>query len=183
MARTVGLVPELAAAVAERIPGDALVAGVGASPTGSFLELSQEDWEGAVAGVKEAFLAAQAAARAGCERIVFVSSAAAVRPVHGAALAATAGAFLHTLAQVAAVELAPQGATVNVVAPGFLGDSRFAEAVPAGRPPEPGEVADVCAFLASEAAAYVSGAVIPVDGGFSITKAPGGSPLLPHEVT
>jgi NAD(P)-dependent dehydrogenase (short-subunit alcohol dehydrogenase family) len=179
MARVVGLPGELAAAVGERVARDqVLVAGTGELPTARFLALRQEDWEAAVAALKEAFLAAQDGARTGVERIILVSSTAAIRPVHGATLPATAGAFLHTLAQVAAVELAPSGVTVNVVAPGFLGDERFVDATPVGRPPRPQDVADACELLASEAAAFVTGAVLPVDGGFSLTKSAGGSPLL-----
>lgn len=179
----VGLPENVGAAVADRVAPDAVVVGPGEPAVGRFLELEQEQWEAAVAGIKEAFLTARDAARGLVERgeggrIVFVSSAAAVRPVPGAALAATAGACLHTLAQVAAVELGPQGITVNVVAPGFVGDDRFREATPAGRPPEPEDVAAVCAFLTSPEAEYVTGAVLPIDGGFSITKSPGGSPLL-----
>jgi NAD(P)-dependent dehydrogenase (short-subunit alcohol dehydrogenase family) len=179
VARVVGLSDELAAAVADCVARDGvLVAGTGKLPTGRFLDVRQEDWEAAVSALRQAFLAAQDAARTGVERIIFVSSTAAIRPVHGATLAATAGAFLHTLAQVAAAELAARGITVNVVAPGFLDDERFVDATPAGRPPQPKDVADVCELLASEEAAYITGALVPVDGGLSLTKSPGGSPLL-----
>jgi meso-butanediol dehydrogenase/(S,S)-butanediol dehydrogenase/diacetyl reductase len=178
MARVAGL-PESIAGVVARVADDGtLVAGTGEHPSKPFLEITQAEWSRTVAGIRDAFLAARDAARDGATRIIFVSTAAAIRPVHGATLAATAGAFCHTLAQVAAVELAPRGTTVNVVAPGFGGDERFVEATPAGRPPAPEDVANVCALLASDAAAFVTGAIVPVDGGFSITKSGGGSPLV-----
>jgi NAD(P)-dependent dehydrogenase (short-subunit alcohol dehydrogenase family) len=165
------------ATLEQRATLDTAVAGTGEQPQKPFLELTQSDWEGAIGAVKEAFLATQAAARRGNARIILVSSAAAVRPVQGAALAATAGAFLHTIGQIAAVELGPQGTTVNVVAPGFVGDARFDAGVPLGRSATPQDVAEVCSFLASEAAAFLSGAIIPVDGGFTVTKTEGGSPI------
>ena len=97
--------------------------------------------------------------------------------MHGASLAGVAGAFLHTIGQVAAVELGPEGTTVNVIAPGFVGDARFDAGVPLGRAPAPADVAEACAFLASEAAGYISGAILPVDGAFTVTKTEGGSPI------
>jgi 3-oxoacyl-[acyl-carrier protein] reductase len=118
-----------------------------------------------VAEVRDAFLGARDYAR-GREggRIVFVSSAAAARPIAGAALEAVAGAFLTTAAQVAAVELAEQGITANVVVPALEPDSQAVDAV--------------VGFLVSVDAQGVSGAVIAADGGFSITKRSEPSPLL-----
>ena len=183
MARVVGLPTSLAAAVASIGGDETLIAGTGEHRVAPFLELTQADWEGTIAGIREAFLAAretarhlQAADRPG--RLIFISSATAIRPVHGAALAATAGAFFHTFAQVAAVEMGERGVTANVVAPGFIGDDRFVAATPVGRAPSPEDIADVCSFLVSKQAGYVTGAVIPVDGGFSISKSAGGSPLV-----
>ena len=173
----------IAGLLGERATMDTVVAGAGETRVAPFLELTQADWEAMVAGLRQAFRAVQRSSaslveRAAPGRMILVSSTAAVRPVQGATLAATAGGFLTTLAQVAAVELGPNGITVNVVAPGFVGDERFAEATPLGRPASAGDVAEACAFLASEAAAGVTGAVLAVDGGFSITKSAGGSPLL-----
>jgi NAD(P)-dependent dehydrogenase (short-subunit alcohol dehydrogenase family) len=156
---------------------DTTVAGTGDQPQKAFLDVTQADWDATVAAIRDAFLATRAAAIRGDRRILLISSAPAVRPVHGASLAATAGAFLHTIGQVAAVELGPTGTTVNVIAPGFVGDTRFDAGVPLGRAPSAQDVAGVCAFLASEAAAYVSGAILPVDGAFTVTKSEGGSPI------
>ena len=173
----------IAGLLGERATMDTVVAGAGEPRVAPFLELTQADWEAMISGLRQAFRTVQRSSASLVERgapgrMILVSSAAAVRPVHGATLAATAGGFLTTLAQVAAVELGPSSVTANVVAPGFVGDERFVEATPSGRAPSPGDVAEACAYLASEAAAGVTGAILVVDGGFSITKAPGGSPLL-----
>ena len=183
MARVVGLPQPLADVVAAVGGEHTLIAGTGEHRVAPFLGITQADWEATVTGIRAAFQAARDSAALLVEqgepgRLIFVSTAAALRPVQGACLAATAGAFFHTLAQVAAVELAANGITANVVAPGFVDDERFVEATPAGRAPVPEDVANVCAFLASDSAAFVTGAVIPVDGGFSITKVAGGSPLV-----
>ena len=166
------------ATLEERATLDTAVAGTGEQPQKPFLDVTQDDWNGAVAAIREAFLATQAAARRGDRRIVLgvIGSRGATgsRRRTGRRLA---GAFLHTIGQVAAVELGPEGTTVNVIAPGFVGDARFDAGVPLGRAPEPQDVAEACAFLASDAAGYISGAIIPIDGGFTVTKTEGGSPL------
>jgi NAD(P)-dependent dehydrogenase (short-subunit alcohol dehydrogenase family) len=177
MARVAGLPEAIAEAVAG-LPDDVAIVGAGDPPTVAFVDTTQAQWEATIGAVRAAFLEAQSAVREGARRVIFVSHVAAVRPVQGAALPATAGAFFHTLAQVAAAELGPEGVTVNVVAPGFVDDGRFDDATPVGRATTPADIAAICAFLASDAAAYVTGVVIPVDGGFSITKTGGGSPLV-----
>lgn len=186
---TAGLSPALEAAVRARLAEPALnvvVAGPGRQATGRVLDLTQAEWEASVAGTRSAFLTAQRAAAgwaaAGVPgRIVFTVSTASLRAVQGAALDAIAGGFLTTIGQVGAIELGAKGITVNAVAHGWIegeDPDRLADGVPAGRLARAGEIAEAVAFLASEAAAYVNGAVLAADGGFWLTKTGGGSPLL-----
>jgi 3-oxoacyl-[acyl-carrier protein] reductase len=114
-------------------------------------------------------------ARAG--RIVAIGSVAALRGNPGnAAYAASKGALL-SYCRTLAVETAKRGITVNTVAPGFIDTdmmARYADhradmekQIPAGRFARPEEIAAVVAFLMSPPAAYVTGAVLPIDGGLT----------------
>jgi len=113
-------------------------------------------------------------ARARWGRIVSISSIAAVLGNRGQTSYAAAKAALHGATRSLAREMASRGITANVVAPGVI-DGGMAEAaftdeqvrqlVPAARAGTPGEVAAVVGFLCSDAAAYVNGQVIGVNGG------------------
>ena len=184
---TVGLPDPVEQELRTRLAGSELavvVVGCAELPTGPFLEISQEAWRSTIAVMRSSFRTAQAAAaelvaegRPG--RVVMLVPTASLRPVHGTAMLATAGGFLTTIGQVGAAELGASGITVNIVAHGWLegAPAALVDGVPVGRLTEPRDIAAAVAFLASEEAAYINGAVLAVDGGFWITKTAGGSPF------
>ena len=112
-------------------------------------------------------------------RIVFISSIVGRIGATGAANYAASKSGLVGLSRSLAQELGPWNITVNVVAPGPLRTGMgaalsdeireaYREAIPLGRLGDPDEVAEVVRFLTSEYASYITGAVIPVDGGLSM---------------
>jgi 3-oxoacyl-[acyl-carrier protein] reductase len=112
-------------------------------------------------------------------RIVAITSSSVLEPIPGLALSNTVRPGLVGWLQTLARELGPDEVTVNVIAPGRIDTERVREvypdgltqadleAIPLRRLGAAREVGDVICFLASDRAAYVTGAVIPVDGGLT----------------
>ena len=164
---------------------DTVVIGALPSPVADLHVLPRAAWDEAIGAARSAFFALQQAARVlvegggeGC--LLVVVPVHALRTSRGCGTAAVVGSFLATAAQVAAVELGAKGIRVNVLAVGALEGEpapRTVDAVPLGRLTRPADVGAACAMLAGPGGQYVSGAVVPVDGGYSVTKAVGGSPF------
>jgi NAD(P)-dependent dehydrogenase (short-subunit alcohol dehydrogenase family) len=134
--------------------------------TGAFLSLQP-----ALAGMKER----------GAGRVVAVSSIAATDGLAGQVAYSAAKAGLLGMVRTLALEMASAGVTVNAVLPGMIGTEKVEAMpddvkersrlrVPMRRFAAPGEVASVIAFLCSDAASYVTGAWLPVDGGIGLSS-------------
>jgi 3-oxoacyl-[acyl-carrier protein] reductase len=169
---------------AEIGPLDILIANAGGPPPGGALDHGTEEWE---AAYRSLVLAPRVLAEAvvpgmrerGWGRIVNVGSSSTREPIPHLNLSnahrMAAVGFLKTLAR----EVARDGITVNTVATGRFATERIASMagsmeqaeeaakseIPAGRLGRPEEYGDLVAFLCSDRAAYLTGAVIPLDGG------------------
>jgi 2-deoxy-D-gluconate 3-dehydrogenase len=174
---------DAARAAVERLPRiDALVANAGTTWRGPALDLPLDEWRHVLdVNLTAAFVMAQAAGRrmvdAGGGSIVLVASVLSfLGGLHSTAYAASKGGIAQ-LAKALSNELAPHGVRVNAIAPGYvetgltatIEDWKRAEVstrIPLGRWAMPEEIAGPVAWLLSDDARYVTGAVIPVDGGF-----------------
>jgi len=165
-------------------PVEVLVANAGITRDTLLLRMSEDDWTDVVdTNLSGAFRVVKRVARDMLRqrrgRIILVSSVVALSGSAGQANYAASKAGLVGLARSVARELGSRGITANVVAPGFVETDMTAgldektrqtyrDQVPLGRFVDPDEVARVIRWVASDDAAYVTGAVIPVDGGLGM---------------
>lgn len=165
-------------------PVEVVVANAGITRDQLLMRMSDEEFDAVVStNLAGAFRVARRASkgmiRGRFGRIVLISSVVALYGGAGQVNYGASKAGLVGMARSITRELGGRGITANVVAPGFIDtdmtaalppaqQDRYREAIPAGRFGSPANVAAAVAFLASDDAAYVSGAVIPVDGGLGM---------------
>ena len=163
---------------------DGLVNNAGIFRAAPFLEVTEADWDAVIAvNLKGSFLVGQAVAREmvkhGGGAIVNMSSVNGTLAIPSIASYNASKGAINQLTRVMALSLADQGVRVNAVAPGTIATELARNAVltsedaklrilsrtPMKRLGEPGEIADVTAFLLSDASTYVTGEIVVVDGG------------------
>jgi 3-oxoacyl-[acyl-carrier protein] reductase len=182
----------IAAAVREFGTVNVLVTNAGGPPSGRFEEFDDEAWAKAVALNLLSVVRLNRAVipvmrRTGGGSIVNLASISVKEPIRGLVLSNAVRAGVAGLSKTLATELGPDGIRVNVVCPGYTATDRMTElmaaragregkpyeeiarsfhkSVPLGRFAEPSDIARMVAFLASDAAAYVTGVTVQVDGG------------------
>ena len=164
---------------------DALVNNAGIFKAADFLAITEVDWDAVLdVNLKGAFLVGQAVAREMVRggkggAIVNMSSVNSVMAIPTIASYNVSKGGINQLTRVMALALAEHGIRVNAVAPGTIATELARQAVlgsdaararimsrtPLQRLGEPGEIADVCAFLISSASSYMTGEIVYVDGG------------------
>ncbi len=165
-------------------PVEVAVANAGITRDGLIMRMSDDDIDAVLntnlfGALRVSRRAAKGMLRLRRGRIIFIGSVVGLLGSAGQTNYAAAKAALVGLARSLAREVGGRGITVNVIAPGFVETDMTAElpeerraqiiaGVPLGRYAQPEEVADVATFLASPAAGYITGAVVPVDGGLGM---------------
>jgi 3-oxoacyl-[acyl-carrier protein] reductase len=163
---------------------EVLVCNAGITKDALVLRMSDEDFEEVIdSNLTGAFRVAKRGTKGLLKikkgRLIFIGSVVALSGSAGQVNYSASKSGLVGMARSFARELGSRGITANVIAPGFvetdmtaaLDDKRrqeIAESIPLGRFSDATEIAEVVSFIASERAAYITGAVIPVDGGLGM---------------
>jgi NAD(P)-dependent dehydrogenase (short-subunit alcohol dehydrogenase family) len=170
-------------AIEEFGPVDVAVVNAGITRDGLAMRMSDDQWRDVLSiNLDGAFYTARAAMasmiRARSGSIIFIGSVSPFIGVPGQANYAAAKAGLVGLARSLAKEVASRSVTVNVVAPGLIDTDMTTDLgaaketmtamIPLGHVGQPSDIAGVVGFLASNQARYITGAVIPVDGGLAL---------------
>lgn len=165
-------------------PAQVVVANAGITRDGLVIRMSDNDIDEVLntnlfGAIRVARRASKAMMKARTGRIIFISSVVGLMGSAGQVNYAASKAGLIGAARSLARELGSRGITTNVIAPGFVDTDMTAQLsedrrneivanVPLGRYASTNEIADVVTFIASEQAGYITGAVIPVDGGLGM---------------
>ena len=165
-------------------PVEVVVANAGITRDTLVMRMTDEDWDAVIAtNLTGAFRVARRAARpmvrAHFGRLIFISSVVGQLGSAGQVNYSASKSGLVGLARSLARELGSRGVTANVVAPGFIETdmtaelsadlvSKYESQVPLGRLGSVDDIAGTIEFLVSDAAAYITGALIPVDGGLGM---------------
>ncbi len=159
-----------------------LVNNAGAYPMATLIDMSENDWDGVIdANLRSTFLCSQVVARRMVEQgnggsIINIASIEAENPAPMHAHYCTAKAGVVMLTKASAGELGAHGIRVNCVSPGLIwregiedawpeGVARWTAAAPLSRLGTPRDIANACLFFASDAAEWITGANLQVDGG------------------
>ena len=165
-------------------PVSIVVANAGVTKDTLLLRMTEEDFDSVIATnlggtFRVVKRASKGMLRARWGRVILISSVVGLYGSAGQINYAASKSALVGFARSLTRELGGRGITANVVAPGFIEtdmtaaladdtQAQYKKSIPAGRFATPDEVAGVVAWMASDDAAYISGAVIPVDGGLGM---------------
>ena len=167
---------------AEIGPIDILINNAGITRDMTFKKMGKVDWDAVMKTNLDSVFnmtkpVVDAMVERGWGRVINVSSVNGQKGAFGQTNYSAAKAGMHGFSKALALEVARKGVTVNTISPGYIGtkmvmaipkdvlDSKIIPQIPLGRLGKPEEVAGLCAYLASEEAAFITGANISINGG------------------
>jgi len=168
--------------LAEVGPIDILINNAGITRDMTFKKMGKVDWEAVIKTNLDSVFnmskpVVDAMVERGWGRVINVSSVNGQKGAFGQTNYSAAKAGMHGFTKALALEVAKKGVTVNTISPGYIGtkmvmaipkevlDSKIIPQIPLGRLGKPEEVAGLCAYLASDEAAFITGANISINGG------------------